>query len=127
MGWKIYFTFYFALAVYTYWISWGVDRNILEYLGILVETTSLIGVYGFAFKKKIGLLGFWRKGVFFIIFWHLMTLFLYHEPPQDNMKTLIVGIAYYSATLIFIPAYYALYSYGYKSESLWNPQPAPPK
>jgi hypothetical protein len=125
MGWKIYFVFYFALSVYSYWVSWGADRNILEYLGILVETTLLIGVYGFVFKKKIGLPGFWRKSGFFIIFWHLMTLFFYYEPPQDNTESLIVGLAFYVVSLIFIPAYCAIYFYGYKSEGLWNPQPTP--
>jgi hypothetical protein len=81
----------------------------------------LVGIYGFAFKRKIGLSGFWRKSVFFIIFWHLITLFFYYEPPQYNTETLIEGLAFYVASLIFIPAYYTVYLYGYKSEELCNP------
>ncbi len=127
MAWKIYFFFFCALYFLSYWAGWGERWIVYAYLDAPIQIVLLAGVYGYAFKKRIGSAGFWQKWLPFVVVWDLAGLFIHYDPSQDNEAAVFMGIAIYILYLIIIPAYCALYFYGHKSGKLWNPQPSPPQ
>jgi hypothetical protein len=138
MGWKFYFW------ILTILIVGGTGLSIAESLGILspeegvpdeplrwldwldmpITGISLVGLFGFAYKKIIGGQSFW-KGWFIFILIYDTAYMVYQYYPED-----FVGEEVWLDLLaqsFFIPLYIAFYLYGYKSDSLWNPQPTPPQ
>jgi len=122
MAWKIYFFFLSSLLVLSYWAGWGDRWIVYDYLDVPMQIILFSGLYGYAFKQRIGSAGFWRIWLPFIIFWDLAGLLIHYEPSQDNESAVLMGVLIYIVYMPIIPAYLAIYFYGHKSEELWNPQ-----
>jgi len=138
MGWKIYFWFItlimFAITGLLLADSLGILSSDggepifdeiwtwVDSLSILIAWIGLVGLFGFAFEKIIGEQVFWQRWfIFDLIFYVAYTVYEY-TPEVFTVEELWVDLAAYS---IDVPYYIALYLYGYKSDTLWNPRPTP--
>lgn len=142
MGWKIYFWMFTLIMVAATGLSMAESLGIIlpdegneriiwmwwEWLYLPVLGISITGLFGFAYKKIIGEKSFWKK--FFILLVIIDTLYTVYEYNIGLFSTEEMWrpeIVFPSLIAMFLPYYIALYLYGYKSDSLWNPQPNPPQ
>lgn len=95
----------------------------LDSLSILITWVGIVGFFGFVYKKTIGEQNFWKR-------WFVFTLIfdISYEVYTNYTEGFVAEEVwiYILACAFGIPFYIALYLYGYKSDSLWNPQPTPP-
>lgn len=114
MGWKIYFCVFSIMVVYCYISLFPSKSNAIDFIDAIMYITTLIGIYGYAFKKKILYLTFWRSFFFGIIIWDIFndTLFNAHNDLDFTIELLIIILS----LLITLPGYIAIYLYGFKSD-----------
>jgi hypothetical protein len=133
MGWKIYFWILaILLAASTALIaadSLGVlfpeegplldeTWTWLDSLGILISWIGIVGLFGLAYQKVIWKQKFWKGWFVFVLIFDIS--YEVHEfSPEDFVAE---DVWYYIIAYSFLLSYYvALYLYGYKSDSIWNP------
>ena len=138
MGWKIYFWIFTIstvagtalLAADSMGILFPEQGPVLDetwtwldLLATLIVGISLVGLFGFAYKKVLGKQSFWKRWFIFVLVFDISYTFsgFYHE-GFDADETWLSVIMFSLLIAFFIPYYVALYLYGYKSDSLWNPQ-----
>ena len=117
--WKIYFWLLIVLNLLIMWFFIFVkDVNCFEadisflsasydVLIILISIFSLLGLYGYIFKKKILSKEIW-KFIFFLILIDSVGETLYSLLEKDYISMSIM--------IIFIPYFYALYKYAFINE-----------
>ena len=140
MGWKIYFWFITLLLSAATGLlmtdSVGIllpdeggpifdeSWNWLDWLSIPITWIGIVGFFGFTYKKIIGEQNFWKRWLIFVLIFDISNTVYDYYPEGFVTEDMWFDILAYS---LFIPYYVALYLYGYKSDSLWNPQPTPPQ
>jgi hypothetical protein len=124
MGWKIYFV---ALVIFFVWSYIGIfsDRvTAYDYLDIPFTVISMTGLYGYVFKKCFLYSGFWKMFLFIIIIWDF--LYNYYSASKVDLSEvgeaapILLVIAVLVGLCIILPAYIALYLYGFRSKDLWD-------
>jgi hypothetical protein len=138
MGWKIYFWFITLLLGASTGLliadSFGIlpldeegpildePWGWLDWLSLLIAWIGIVGFFGFAYKKTIGEQNFWKRWFIFNLVFDISYEFYEKYPKGFIAEELWLDILAYS---IPVPIYIALYLYGYKSDSLWNPERTP--
>lgn len=124
MGWKIYFCCLTLLLVSLYVLTFtyflpnsSASMNIAHYLDLPISIVALVGLYGYAFRKRIGHPNLWKVWLVVIVLWDMFyNLFLsgwtHLELPDMVAFLLAYGILF--------PEYFALYMYGFRSGELWQ-------
>ncbi len=90
-------------------------------IDITIYSTTLLGIFGFVYQKKIFTQMFWLVWFPVLCSYDLFTIFRDLVYDADEIKTpvmILITIAIISP-LLFIQ-YLALYNYVFKSGSLWN-------
>jgi len=119
--WKIYF--WLTIGLYLLLIGAFIvidDTNLFEtkmnffsttydILMILISVFSLLGLYGYIFKKKILSQEIW-KFIFSLILIDSIGNILYSLLEKDYFFIIVM--------IIFIPYFYALYKYSFVNENL---------
>jgi hypothetical protein len=140
MGWKIYFWFITPLMVLVTAITlagslgfllldeWAPTFeeywNWLDWLSLLITWVGIVGLFGFAYKKVLGEQNFWKRWFIFNLIFEISYAVFEYFPEEFVAEDVWSAVLGYS---LFLPYYIALYLYGYKSDSLWNPQSTPPQ
>lgn len=124
MVWKIYFCCLTALLVVLYVITFSTPvKGIPTYLDVPISVVALVGLYGYAFKKRIGNDNFWKMWFFVIVLWDAFYNLVLPEWAVFQPVDLVAILIGYG---IIVPGYLALYLYGFRSQPLWKdtaPQP----
>ncbi len=110
--------------VYGYFtlITFFSDKPILlDFIDLPFTIVGLLGLFGYVFKIRILNSMFWKISLFIIVVWDSFLFFQYPRQgmPDDTNIFITVGAAFFIILLI-LPAYTALYLYGYKSMPIWN-------
>jgi len=124
MLWKIYFGIMVVLSISSilYNITIGFNR-FWDFFDILITAFSLIGLFGFSWKRGIYSQAFWQKLFWACIGWNIIYKYFIPIPPQameyfpPNLSQEIL------ATIEFIPIiplFFALYFYAYRKAELWE-------
>lgn len=80
-----------------------------------ISIIGLIGVVAFAFKKAIFRPRFWKNWLVLSILWgFLFWMFSSRDIFEYGIATGII------ASILALPAYLALFLYGYRSKEIWN-------
>ncbi len=114
MGWKIYF-WLLSLLLFAAYVIIAIDGlTVFDVMDIPISIIALIGLYGFAFKKKIFVKEFWKLWAFVIVLWDISyNFFLATYPDVSKFETAMV-------LLILLPEYVALSLYAYFPTTLWK-------
>ena len=140
MGWKVYFWFTTLLLGASTGVLIADSLEILplenedslldepwtwlDSLNIVVSWIGIVGLFGFAYKKIIGEQDFWKR-------WFVFTLIfdISYEVYVESLEGFTTEVIWFYILVysLSIPYYVALYLYGYKSDSLWNPQSKSPQ
>lgn len=116
LGWKIYFFLILVLTILTY-LWQGFDR-IWEVLDLILFVVAMVGLFGFAWKKKFLSSLFWK--IYFVIqlIWNIY--YYYFLPMSEKTSSVLIGVPQFlSATfslIFFIPLFIALYLYGFSEK-----------
>lgn len=98
----------------------------LDWLDTLIMGASLVGLFGFAYKKTVGKQRFWKRWFIFILIFDIAYIINdYRNGIFDTEDMWRPEIVFPLVIICILPYYFALYLYGYKSDSLWNPQQNP--
>lgn len=126
MGWKIYFIALLTLTIGAYIAAF----SDFDYIDIPLNMISMIGLFGYAYKRRFFFRGFWKYWLFVIIFWDSLHLFLSikHSWINDRESIELAGHNFIVAIIIgaaiglaiFLPGFIALYLYGFRSKDLWD-------
>jgi ABC-type transport system involved in cytochrome c biogenesis permease subunit len=123
--WKVYFYIWLTLlasTIYSEIIENSLSRG-SNLLNLFFLTLGAIAMFGVAYQKRVASRALWR--FFFLVQAGLLTLgviaiLLSPSKSTGPFDYNIVNDIILSA-LMFVPYFYGLYQYCYKSESLWVP------
>jgi hypothetical protein len=110
MIWKFYF-WLFSIVIAASWIQLGfVKLTAHDIIDIPVTVLGLVGLFGFAYRRRIGFAVIWRVLSVAVLAWDI-----YYNLQAGRTLT-----PFASVLLITAPCYVALVLYGYRSRSLWS-------
>lgn len=110
MIWKIYSWIFTGILSLSYASMPPEAVTSRELIDIPISVISLIGLFGFAFKQRIGARTFWQFWLFTAISWDLIYNFLLTTHAAVTVTKVALG------ALIFIPEYVALYKYSFQPQ-----------
>ena len=142
MGWKVYSWAFTLIIGAIEFLGIGYSLDILlpeegdlyfdqpwmwkDWLYLPVFGISVMGLFGFAYQKAIGGKSFWENFFIFLIIVEIIdTLHEYNIGNFEQQEVLYPVFTFFFFIAIFLPYFIALFLYGFKSDSLWNPQPDP--
>lgn len=126
-GWKIFFWIFMPLACLSFGsvIIDAESSNIDKVGEVIVYTLMGLGLFGFAYNKKIFTMLFWRYFIPFAAVWDIYTLVI-----QDwNMFSgndivgfifIFIFIILACLGLLLFFQYFGLYKYAYQSQDIWT-------
>ncbi|MDZ4261996.1 MAG: hypothetical protein U1B30_06660 [Pseudomonadota bacterium] len=123
-GWKIFFWIFMPLACLSFWfvIADAESSNIDKLGEVIVYSLIGVGLFGFAYNKKIFAMRFWRGLIPVAIGWDIYTLVnqdwtLFSK--NDMAAYIIIGITLTCLGLMLFFQYFGLYQYAYQSREIW--------
>ena len=123
MLWKIYAWFLAFLLAVGYGVLIWEGIEVRDIVDMLISLVALIGVFGYAYKRKIISEDLWRVWFFVIIGWDIFyNLVLEDFTEFSEFTTIEISIVIIIMLILIIPEYIALFLYGFRSEALWKPQ-----
>ena len=118
-AWKIYCVGLAAFLALMYVVVFTAAFRSVLIADFTITTVSFFGLYGFAFQKRLGWRVFWRVQCFVFPAWDLVFNFgpWSSGAAAVRMEALVL-------LLVFVPEYWALWKYGYRSPDLWRLSPS---
>jgi hypothetical protein len=125
LGWKAYF-FVMALLFPASYLLTGVGwMQPVDVVDLAVTTTALVGLFGFAYRRRIAERRFWVVWLPLEIVWDLALVFLFmpaglaYQIPDETQSS-STRWEELSGLVFLIPLYVALYLYANRSPELWE-------
>ena len=93
----------------------------IEYIGVVASFIWCIGLFGFIFQRRILHRIFWRIWFSLILVaaasaFTFITFTVFTNITQSHKQLLFYG----AGLILLFPMYYALYTYAYRSPSVWQ-------
>lgn len=119
--WKVYFYVITTLTFFSFLGMAGVEGfGSAEIFAIVLEIPAMIGLFGFAFTKRVATPAFWR--MFFVVYLTFSVAYYFLTDmdisagltPTENLVSQGIG------WLIVLPGLIALYLYGNPSDKAWQ-------
>lgn len=115
-GWKIYCLVLGIALTVIYAVVLSASFRPLHIVDLAITLPSFAGLCGYAFQKRVAWLGFWRIQCFLLPAWDL--LFNFYLSPNGLGAAGVLEV--FLLTLVFVPEYWALWAYGYRSPGIWK-------
>jgi len=124
-GWKVFFWIFMPLACLSFWfVIVDAESSYIDKLGeVIVYSLIGVGLFGFAYNKKIFTMLFWRYFIPFAMVWDIYTLAsedwsMFSEIDIVTYILICSTLAAVGVWLFF--QYFALYQYAYQSREIWD-------
>ena len=124
MGWKIYFYCLTLLLVSLYVLTFtyllpdtSAAMKIALYVDLPISIVALVGLYGYAFRKRIGHPNFWKVWLVVVVLWDMFYNLVLSGWTHLELQDMIAFLLAYG---ILFPEYFAIYMYGFRSGELWQ-------
>lgn len=114
MAWKIYSWVLAAILALAYSTILTETITAPKFIDIPISLVALVGLFGFAYKKKIGKRRFWQVWFTLLILWDILYNFFLTKYPDVPSVLVATGI------IIFLPEYIALYKYSFTQRFQWD-------
>lgn len=114
--WRIYF-FLMSLIYLIFLLPRLTHPTLSGWLDVLVNTITMLALFGLAFDKIIGFKEFWRVGFVFCVGVELFNLVKNIMGSGENFP-LIPFLAVWA--VLIVPIYIATFLYAFKSEDIWQ-------
>jgi hypothetical protein len=114
-AWKVY-----ALAVLALqgvgFVAGLRDMGRTEVLDFAMTTVGIVGLLGFAFRRRVLVRAVWRVWSIVLPLWDAaLGVWVYPSHAKPGWTT-----AYLMAMVLFVPEYLALLWYAYRSDEIWS-------
>ena len=116
VGWKVYCVAV-ALALTTiYTVVLRSAFRPVHLLDLAMTLAGFAGLWGCAFRQRLLWARFWRVQAFLFPVWEILMAFVFSRTTggSPGYVTLLALI------LFFVPEYWALWKYGYRSPDIWG-------
>jgi hypothetical protein len=124
-GWKIFFWIFMPLACLSFWsVIVDAESSYIDKLGeVIVYSLIGLGLFGFAYNKKIFTMLFWRYFIPFAIGWDIYTLVgqdwaVFSE--NEMAVYIVIGMTLIGLGTMLFFQYFGLYKYAYQSREVWS-------
>ena len=126
--WKIYFCFILCLDVLGVCLSFSEENfGVYEIVQIPNTLIAAIGLFGYAFSRRLYKQTFWFCFFWFSLFFDLAAPFLseieafVNDPSLSDTENIILNSLGVGVTvLLILPSYVGLLLYGLPSNKLWE-------
>jgi hypothetical protein len=115
-GWKVYCVVLGVTLALIYAVVLTANFRRLHIVDLAITWASFAGLYGYAFQKRVAWRSVWRVQCFLLPAWDLF--FNFYLSPKDLGVAGMVEVL--MLMLFFVPEYWALWAYGYRSPRIWN-------
>jgi len=123
MLWKIYAWFLAIVLAAAYGAIIWEGLEVRDAIDIPISLIAVIGVFGYAYKRRIVSEDLWRVWFFVIIGWDIFNSLVLEDFTEfDEFTAIEISIGIIFVLILIIPEYIALFLYGFKSETLWRRQ-----
>ena len=128
IGWKIFFIVLAGLTVLSLplYVFGVVTTQVADWLGLAVAVLTLVGLGGYAFRRRFGARPFWVAWLPILMVWDFFYYFLLvprglaeYDPEPVSAAGFLVGQA--AVFAINAAIYIALFRYAHRSPELWSP------
>ncbi len=125
IGWKIYLWVMVALLAALYaslGIAWMQPMDVIDFCA---AGLGLVGLFGFAYRRRIGNRSLWRAWLPFQVLWDFAVVViltpagLASQLPGSEAPSSAVSLENLVGLLVLVPLYAALYLYGHRSPKVW--------
>ncbi|MGI0119886.1 hypothetical protein [Zooshikella sp. RANM57] len=123
-GWKVFFFIMVALEIISLLsLVFGEATSLVNIFGeIVLYGLLLLGLYGFAFNKKIFVRKFWFFMIFVTLLWDGYSMFYQLGELVEDKLEAYFAIAF--LTIFWLPFFVfltiAFYKYSFRSPEIWN-------
>ncbi len=122
-GWKIMFWCYLFIELAgVASMLFGSDEPVFDIVGeIVVYSFAFVGIFAFAYNKKIATPLLWRIVILVLFFWDCYVFIAgYMDGSYAGLELVAtLSIAGIVSVMLFLQ-YFALYQYAYQSKEIWN-------
>ena len=122
IAWKIFFWLFTPLMLITiFGILFIENLNALDYIDVFIFLLTLLGLYGYAFSKKIATRAVWKVVFYTFIIWSVfyeaISPFILNIPQYGVAAEIDMWLL---LNIIYLPLFISLYFYSFKSEHIWK-------
>lgn len=121
LAWKVYFWVFAFIVVSGYSVMLSKNTTVYYYFDVLFSIFGLVGLGCFAYEKSFLSPGLWRIFFCLFFFWNVINI---TSGPFYSGKELVGQKEQLYARLISaaisLPAYFALFLYGFRSKKIWH-------
>ena len=117
MFWKIFIWVYLSISVFLFTL---IEPTIFLVSDVIIWLITLVGLFGYAYEKRIFNNIFWRIWLFVKISWDVYFNFLDDLITQSKLPVYNDIPAYILFACILLTCYIGIYSYGYKNVEFWK-------
>lgn len=120
--WKILFVFSILMQIS------GITKIPLRFYDIFdffFSSFCLIGLFGFAWRKRILIKSIWQVTAFLYVFWTFVYAFIFipsQKLPDGSIGQINILWVNIVSLILFLPWFISLFLYGYKSIEVWYPK-----
>lgn len=93
--------------------------RLVHLLDLTITLAGLAGLWGYAFRKRLLSASFWRVQSLLFPIWEIVMNFVFSRVPAGRAGYVEV----LTLMSFFVPEYWALWKYGYRSPDIWSTDP----
>ena len=123
-AWKIYLLLMIVLMALLFAFEGAQWIQTADVIDLAVFAIATVGLFGFAYRRRIGSRTFWSMWLPVEVVWDFAVLlaiepagFAYRFP--DGERTAVFSVETAVGVLLVLPLYIALYRYAFRSPELW--------
>ena len=118
--WKAYVLVFAIYRIHELGANANTYPTLVQHLYLVLGLVGTVPIVGFVFHQRIFRRVFWRAWFFFTIVWGVFDLLVYtpgfHLSSAPQVSPVIVWLL---SLIIVLPTYLAMYSYSFRSPTLW--------
>ncbi len=119
--WKIYFWFLVVMMICGYSSMFSAHNIIYDYFDIPFSVLGLVGLFCYAYQKRLFRPKVWKICLFLIVTWEIFnTFFVPFHLNREFVGQREEFYAKFISLFIVLPAYISLFLYGFRSKNIWQ-------
>ena len=121
IGWKVYLWLMVTLSAIALAL-FGQSMQTADLAALAVTAVALVGLFGLAYRRRIGSRFFWRLWLPCEVVWDLAVVLVLTPAGLANQfpGTPTSAVEEVAGLAILLPLYVGLYRYAYRSRELWS-------
>ena len=120
IAWKVYFLTSLGVTTWGTYLIFSGDPPFVEYFNSFFSLIGFVGLFGYAFKRKICRPGFWKGFAFFFIIWEAVRFFFDTQFSPGDTPLSDELLMTFLVLLFCLPGYIGIFLFAFRSNELWK-------